>query len=242
MEPLRPIVLSSIHEEVQKRIKEYILSNELRPGDFIPSEPQLAKQLGVSRTVVREGLRSLESLGVIGSRRGAGRYVRSFSLGPLVDNLSYGMLFDMEDLEEIIAVRECLEAGFIADAIEGMQEDTLNQLRDWINKMRQKAAAGEDFLEEDLAFHATICRVTGNRLLMKLLDVFQAVYHNLRDQSLFTQPENFDVKLRDHVAILEAIEAKDAELARRRMIDHFDGIKERLRAARLRSEGRGRKG
>ena len=97
-------------------------------------------------------------------------------------------------------------------------------------------------MEEDLAFHATICRVTGNRLLMKLLDVFQAVYHNLRDQSLFTQPENFDVKLRDHVAILEAIEAKDAELARRRMIDHFDGIKERLRAARLRSEGRGRKG
>jgi len=242
MEPLRPIVLPSIHEEVQKRIKEYILTNELRPDASLPSEPQLSMQLGVSRTVVREALRSLESLGVIRSRRGAGRYVNSFNLDPIIDNLSYGMLFDMEDLEEIIAVRECLEAGFIADAIEAMHEDTLNQLRDWINKMREKTSAGEDFLEEDLAFHATICRVTGNRLLAKLLDVFQAVYHNLRDQSLFTQPENFDAKLRDHVAILEAIEAKDAELAQRRVTAHFNGIKERLGAARLRNGGRGQKG
>ena len=244
MEPLRPIVLSSMHEEVQKRIKEYILSNKLRPGDSLPSEPQLAKQLGVSRTVVREAVRSLESLGVIRSRRGAGRYVNSFSLDPIVDNLSYGMLFDTEDMQEIIAVRERLEAGFIADAITAMHDGTLNQLRDWINKMRQKAAAEEDFLEEDLAFHDAIYRVTGNRLLMKLLDVFQAVYHNLRDQSLFTPqlPEELDAKLQDHVAILQAIEAKDAELARRRMIDHFDGIKERLRAARLRNGGRGQKG
>ena len=244
MEPLRPIVLSSIHEEVQKRIKEYILTNELRPGDFIPSEPLLAKQLGVSRTVVREGLRSLESLGVIGSRRGAGRYVNSFNLDPIIDNLSYSMLFDTEDMQEIIAVRERLEAGFIAEAIEAMGEATLNQLRDWINKMRQKAAAGQDFLEEDLAFHDAIYQVTGNRLLVKLLDVFEAVYHNLRDQSLFTPqlPEELDAKLQDHVAILQAIEAKDTELAQRRMIAHFDGIKERLGAARLRNEGRGQKG
>ena len=233
-----------MHEEVQKRIKEYILTNELRPGDFIPSEPQIAEQLGVSRTVVREAVRSLESLGVIRSRRGAGRYVNSFSLDPIVDNLSYGMLFDTEDMQEIIAVRERLEAGFIADAIAAMQEDTLNQLRDWINKMRQKAASGEDFLDEDLAFHEAIYRVTGNRLLVKLLDVFEAVYHNLRDQSLFTAqlPEELYAKLQDKVAILGAIEAKDAELALRRVTAHFNGIKERLGAARLRNGGRGQKG
>jgi len=166
-------------------------TNELRPGDFIPSEPQLSKQLGVSRTVVREGLRSLESLGVIGSRRGAGRYVRGFSLAPIVDNLSYGMLFDTEDMQEIIAVRERLEAGFIGEAIEAVGETTLNRLRDQIEKMREKTAAGQDFLEEDLAFHDAIYRVTGNRLLVKLLDVFEAVYHNLRDQSLFTPPRNW---------------------------------------------------
>ena len=118
MKTIEPIELPSIHEEIQHRLKEYILANNLQAGAPLPSETQLAGQLGVSRAVVREALRSLESLGVIHSRRGAGRYVSQFNLDPVLQNLSYGMLFDVEDLQEIIDVRERLEASFLADAIE----------------------------------------------------------------------------------------------------------------------------
>ena len=142
METLKPIDLPSIHEEIQKRIKEYILANGLQPGDPLPSEPQLADQLGVSRAVVREALRSLEALGVIYSRRGAGRYVSRFNLDPIVQSLSYGMLFDMEDMEDILAVRERLEAGFMADAVPAMDQDTLNQMWRLGCQKQQKAAAG----------------------------------------------------------------------------------------------------
>lgn len=232
MEPLKPIDFPSIHQQVQGRIKEYILTNNLQPGDPLPSGPQLAEQLGVSRAVVREALRSLESVGVIYSRRGAGRYVSEFNLDPILQNLSYGMLFDTEELQEILAVRERLEAGFIADAIAAIDKDTLNQLRVLIAQMREKAAAGEHFLEADLAFHRTIYLVTGNRLLIKLLDVFRAVYQNLQDRSLRVT-RDLDAELRNHEQILQAIEAKDAELARQLLVDHFDGIKGRLKTARL---------
>ena len=198
--------------------------------------PQLAEQLGVSRAVVREALRSLEALGVIYSRRGAGRYVSKFNLDPILENLSYGMLFDVEDLQEIIAVRERLEVGFIADAIVAMDEETLTQIREAIDTMHHKGMAGEDFLAEDLTFHRLLYRVTGNRLLMKLLEIFRIVYQNLHQQSLGV-PRDIETELQNHKAILQAIEAKDITLAQQRMRIHFDGIKERLQTVRLINKG-----
>lgn len=234
MNQLRPIRSRTIHQEVQDRIKEYILSNGLRPGDPLPSETQLAEQLQVSRAMIREALRSLESLGVIRSRRGEGRYVNTFSLDPIVRNLNYSMLFDAEDVSDILDVRECLEAGFIGQAIAAMDEETLGRLRELIRQMQEKADHGMEFLEEDLAFHREIFRVVGNHLLLKLLDVFWDVYKSLRDQRLRVV-KNLQQEARNHAEILEAIEAGDAGLARQRLVDHFNGIKDRLRAAQLRS-------
>ena len=88
MKTIQPIQLPSVHIEIQNRIKEYIIANNLQPDDPLPSEPQLAEQLGVSRAVVRESLRSLEALGVIYSRRGAGRFVSRFNLDPILQNSS----------------------------------------------------------------------------------------------------------------------------------------------------------
>jgi len=232
MKTIQPIRMPSVHVEIQNRIKEYIIANNLQPNDPLPSEPQLAGQLGVSRAVVREALRSLEALGVIYSRRGAGRYVSQFNLDPILQNLSYGMLFDVEDLQEIIAVRERLEVGFIADAIAAIDEETLTQMREVMDTMYRKGIVGEDFLAEDLTFHRLLYRVTGNRLLIKLLDIFRVVYQNLHGQSLDV-PRDLEIELQNHKALLRAIEAKDITLAQQRMTKHFDGIKERLRTARV---------
>ena len=90
----------------------------------------------------------------------------------------------------------------------------------------------EDFLEEDLTFHRCLYQVTGNRLLIKLLDIFRAVYQNLHDQSLGVA-RGLELELHNHQEILQAIEAGDANLAQQRLTHHFDGIKERLSTARL---------
>ena len=232
MKTIEPIELPSIHEEIQHRLKEYILANNLQAGAPLPSETQLAGQLGVSRAVVREALRSLESLGVIHSRRGAGRYVSQFNLDPVLQNLSYGMLFDVEDLQEIIDVRERLEASFLADAIEAMDEATLNQMHDVLDRMESKATAGQEYLDEDLAFHRLIYLTTGNRLLIKLLDIFRFVYLNLHNQALGVA-QNSGAELQNHRAILQAVETKNVELAKQLLGNHFDGIKERLKSAKL---------
>ena len=212
MKGLRPIRTHSISDELQERIKEYVILNNLRPGDPIPTEAQLAEQFGVGRAVVREGLCALESLGVIHTKHGEGRYVSSFSLDPILQNLGYSMMVDVEDVEEILAVRQRLEVGFIGEAIAAMDEETLTQLRELLEKMRRKAARGEVYRQEDLKFHWLIYQKVGNRLLLKLLDVFWEVYKNLRDDSMIVAT-NLPAEAENHGAILQAIEAKQVEEA-----------------------------
>lgn len=230
MQKLRPIVTPTMHEEVQDRLKEYILVNQLKPGDPLPTEAQLAEQLGISRAAVREGLRSLESLGLIYSRRGEGRYVRNFNLDPILQNLNYSLLFDAEDLRQMIDVRERLEAGFVEEAIAHLDEDVLQQLRLLVAEMGQRARAGENFLDKDLEFHCTIYRPLGNQVLTKLLDIFCTIYKNLRDRSLLVTKDPV-AEVERHAKILQAIEARNAPLAQQLLCEHFGGIKERLYAA-----------
>jgi DNA-binding FadR family transcriptional regulator len=96
--------------------------------------------------------------------------------------------------------------------------------------MEQKAVAGQEYLDEDLAFHRCIFSMTGNRLLIKLLDIFRFVYQNLHNQSLGVA-QNSGTELQNHRAILQAVEAKNVELAKELLSAHFDGIKERLKTA-----------
>ena len=227
MQQMRLIKPHSIHEDVQEQIREHILVNKLRPGNPLPTEAQLSEKLGVSRTAVREALRSLESMGVIHSRQGGGRYVSAFSMEPVIQNLAYSMLCDIEDVKELLLVRERLEVSFVGDAIENMDEATLAELRQLIREIQAKARAGESFVPDDLAFHRAIYRVIGNHLLLKLLDIFWDVYRNLRDQSLQAVHDP-DVQARNHEAILGAIESKNVQLAQKCIVDHFDEIKRRL--------------
>jgi len=230
LQRIRPIDIPTMHEELQDRLKEYILANKLQAGDPLPTEAQLADQLGVSRAAVREGLRSLESLGLIYSRRGEGRYVRGFNLDPILENLHYSLLFDTEDAREMIEVREQLEIGFIGAAIAVMDSETLSDLRALVIAMRQRAQSGEYFLDKDLEFHATIYRPINNHVLSKLLDVFQAIYRNLRDRSLLVTRDPV-VEVNYHEEILGAIEARNPELARQLIHDHFMGVKQRISEA-----------
>ena len=84
-----------------------------RPGDALPAETELARQLGVGRNSVREAVKALESLGILEVRRGSGLFVRDFSLEPLLNSLPYAMMSDVDDLADVFEVRRILEVGVI---------------------------------------------------------------------------------------------------------------------------------
>jgi DNA-binding FadR family transcriptional regulator len=222
-----------LYRSVQDRIKRYIVEHELQGGDALPPETRLTRELGVSRSSVREAVKALESLGILETRPGRGLYVRPFSLDPILDNLAYSLLFDRDSIVELLDVREQLEVGLLPLAAGALSPAQLELLHGLVRRQREKAERGESPLEEDRFFHRTIMEATGNRLALKLLDVFWVVLLRARDRRLAVD-EAPQRTWRNHERILVALEQGDAAGAQRAMADHFTDIEERVRRAGLR--------
>jgi DNA-binding FadR family transcriptional regulator len=224
-----------LYRTVQDQIKRYIVEHDLHAGDALPPETHLVRDLGVSRPSVREAVKALESLGILETRPGKGLFVRPFSLDPILDNLAYSLLFDHSSIAELLEVREQLEVGLLPRAIAAMTADRMSALRGIVQRMQARAERGEPFPGEDRAFHRTLAEAAGNRLQLRLLDVFWVVFQRLRDRALqldAAPPRTW----RNHQRILDHVEAMDAPAAQRAMADHFDDLKLRLRAAEQRRQ------
>ncbi|MBA3414207.1 MAG: FadR family transcriptional regulator [Chloroflexia bacterium] len=228
---LKPLARpASLHRSVQDAIRAFILDNTLRAGDALPPETDLARQLGVSRNSVREAVKAMESLGILETRRGSGLYVRAFSFAPLLENLSYGLLFDLRELAELLDIRRVLETGLIAAAMAAMPPAALAALGRVVAEMGARADQGENFPDEDRRFHQVLFEPLGNRTLLTLLDVFWLTY---REATRHVDMGNPDPVLtyRDHAAIHAAVAAADVEGARAALDQHYAWIARRLELA-----------
>jgi len=221
MKPLTRAPL--LHVSVQESLRAYIDENGLTPGTLLPAEGELATQLGVSRNSLREGIKALESLGVLETRRGVGIFVKAFSFEPLLDNLAYGLGGALRQIEEVIEIRRTLEVGLIGKTIEVVGAEDIAELRSTVDRMRVHAERGETFAGDDQLFHRLLFRCQHNETLVRLIDVFWLAFYKASD---FVNLENLDpmATWRDHVAIVDAVEAKDLEEARRRLDRHYEGI------------------
>lgn len=231
LKPLaRPVPL---HRSVLDAIRAFILDNGLRAGDALPPETDLARQLGVSRNSVREAVKAMESLGILETRRGSGLFVRAFSFDPLLENLSYGLLFDLRELAELLEVRRALETGLVGETMRAMPAATVELLGRVVAEMGELAAKGKNYAEEDRRFHQVLFEPLANRTLLKLLDVFWLTYREASRQAEFQNPDLVST-YQDHAAISEAVAAGDIEGARAALDRHYAGIVHQLEQAQER--------
>jgi len=221
MKPLTRAPL--LHVSVQSSLRAYVDDNGLKPGALLPAESELAAQLGVSRNSLREGIKALESLGVLESRRGVGIFVKAFSFEPLLDNLAYGLGGALRQIEEVIEIRRTLEVGLISKTLDMIEDDDIAELRAAVERMRGHAERGEAFAADDQLFHTLLFRCQNNETLARLIDVFWLAFYKASD---FVNLENIDpvATWRDHAAIVDAIETRNLADVQMRLDRHYDGI------------------
>lgn len=226
IKPLKKAPL--LHVSVQESLRAYINDNSLEAGSPLPPEGELAQQLGVSRNSVREGIKALESVGVLESRRGIGVFVKAFSFEPLLDNLAYGLGSALRQIEEVIIIRRTLEVGLIEKTLACIGPQHIRELRDALDKMRERAEKGESFPDEDRLFHQLLFRCQENEILLRLLEVFWLAFYKASD---FVNLNNADPMQtwREHAAIVDAIEAGDLKAAQAQLDKHYDGIERVIR-------------
>lgn len=224
MKPIRPLKKApSLHVSVQESLRAYIAENGLQPGAPLPPEGELAQQLGVSRNSVREGVKALESVGVLEMRRGVGAFVKAFSFEPLLANLTYGLGDVLDQIEDVIAVRRALELGMIDQTLERIGPDDIRELRATLETMRERAERGEAFPDADRQFHLLLFRCLDNAVLTRLIEVFWLAFYRASNFTVLANPDPMQT-WRDHAAIVDAIEARDLAGVRARLDQHYEGI------------------
>jgi DNA-binding FadR family transcriptional regulator len=222
---LRNVKTGKLQDLVREQIRAYIINSGLKSGDQLPTESNLAEQLGISKTTVREALKALENVGILEARHGVGNFIKEFSYDAILENLPYSLETDVNSFEEIIEVRECLESHFLVRDMDKFDDQGIEDLRS-IYRVLEKTNSPDllkEAIEAHSAFHRALYRHSGNRLLIKLIGVFSTLQRNLVliNQYWTSDPDNF---LQQHRDIITAIERRDAQLAVRVMTSHFGDI------------------
>lgn len=222
--------------EVQEAVKNIILQRKLSTGDPLPTETELADELGIGRNSIREALKVLQAVGIVDIRHGFGTFVGRMSLAGLVDELAFHSRITLQEghnhLGHLIEIREVLETGLTLKLIDKVRDADLSPVAAVIAQMEAEAAVGEVSPETDKLFHDLLYRPLGNPLVGQLLGAFWDVYYQLRDDIGGPDETPVDVA-RKHRDIYSAVLENDRAAAVIAMRSHFDGVRARL--ARLRS-------
>jgi GntR family transcriptional regulator, transcriptional repressor for pyruvate dehydrogenase complex len=230
---LMPDVLQhrKLYEQVVERIRDRILSGELKSGDQLPNERSLGEQFGVSRTVIREAMKTLIENGLVEVRRGQGTFVVDSTADALKQSLRRMMgLASGQLVDEMVEVRELLEPEFAARAALRRDDVDVTALRDAIHEMELSLDDAEAFIEADNRFHIALAVATHNHLAPRLLDWVVDLLQELRGK-IFHVAGGPERGQRHHRAILAALEAGDAQGARQAMLAHLSQVSADGRAA-----------
>jgi GntR family transcriptional repressor for pyruvate dehydrogenase complex len=221
----------SLVSRVVEQIEGLIIEGRLRPGDQIPPENELARQLGVSRTVIREAMRTLIAKDLLQVRAGSGTVVSTPSGKSLAQSMAMLLRNDNSelDIDNVVQVRRLLEIEIAGLAAERRTAEDLARIEETLHQMAGTRDR-ESFATSDVDFHTALAMATHNELFVLLLD-------SISDVMLETRRTGYDVPgtpergLKYHRAIFDQITAGDPEEARRAMREHLAEGEETLRKA-----------
>jgi GntR family transcriptional repressor for pyruvate dehydrogenase complex len=219
-EPMR--AQGSLSSRIAARIQELISAEELKPGDRLPPERELAGMLGVSRASVREATRSLAAQGRLSIRHGQGIFIEASAT---TNRLRSSLLADEHDVDELYAMREVLEvpaAQWAAQNVTAKAAATLERSYARLADAIDRRAPWQELQRLDAAFHEAVVRIAGNKFLLRTLGVLnETIAAGM--QTTLRIPGRLDQSMADHGEILAAIRTGDSRRAGRASRSHIRG-------------------
>jgi GntR family transcriptional repressor for pyruvate dehydrogenase complex len=213
--------------DAAEKIKGLITEGAFAPGSRLPPERDLCLRLAVSRPTLREAIRSLDMMGVLQSRQGAGTYVTDLASITLAEPLRFIIGLNSRSLVELADVRRLLESGAAERAAGLIEPEELEELRATIDELRVHTMEPARFLELDVRFHRVIHIAARNGLLLALLDGMSGLAERSRTIT-GRQPGLLAASLRSHERIYEALVVHDRVAARLAMVEHLDEVRSAL--------------
>lgn len=208
-----------LYANVFQQLRARMLSKKMRPGDRIPTEKVLSEEMGVSRNVLREAMKSLELMGVVSSQPGRGTVLKDFDLEFVIQNVLFFCAGqDDNAVKEMLEIRKKLELSYMGQAYQTLGEKEIIGLRGAVDAIRERAMAGERYGKEDQQFHMMLFQNLGNSTLSSLLNAIWMVDLNLVGREQYTGSKQ---AIEAHERIVHGLEIRNQEMFEAGMLAHF---------------------
>jgi GntR family transcriptional regulator, transcriptional repressor for pyruvate dehydrogenase complex len=222
---------SRLYEQIVLQIEESVQRGDLKVGDQLPAERELAQQFGVSRTAVREAVKALREKGIVEAFPGRGTFI--------TNGTSYGIRQSLDRMVKsgqpdgfafLVEVREILEPEIASLAATRAQEQDLATMREAISVMDAARRDPDAYIEADLDFHLSLAEAAANPLILSLIDSIVGILREQR-MGIFSVEGGPERGQYHHKRIMEAIEHRDPQGAREAMKAHLGQVREDSRNA-----------
>jgi len=220
----RTVRTSRLFEQIVQQVEDSILSGQLKPGHQLPAERDLAQRFGVSRTAVREAVKTLREKGLVEAYSGRGTFVTNGTSQAIRHSLDLMIRFSQQEGSAHVAeLRQVLEPEIAALAAPRIEEQLLSTMREAVATMDRNLHDPDTYVEADLDFHLAMAEAVGNPLILSLLDSIVGLLREQRSR-IFKVDGGPERGQFHHKRILAAIEKRDPERAREAMRAHLKQV------------------
>lgn len=222
---LETVRRAHLSEDVVRQIREQIALGHLQAGDKLPPERELARKFHIGRSSVRDAMRSLQLMGLVRSRQGAGSVVCDVSADSLIAPLSRVLLDKRELVDELLDVRGILEPALAARAALRATAAEIERMEAILRRQEAKVRSGQPCVQEDSEFHYLVAVAARNTVVDRIVDLLMDLLRDSRARRLQV-PGRSERSLAGHERILAAIARHDPAAARAAMLRHLGEVGE----------------
>ncbi len=220
----RTVRTSRLFEQIVQQVEESILNGQLKPGDQLPAERDLAQRFGVSRTAVREAVKTLREKGLVEAYSGRGTFVTDGTSQAMRQSLDLLVRVNQQEGSLHLAeLRQVLEPEVAARAATRIDEQLLATMREAVAIMDRNLHYPDAYVEADLDFHLALAEAVGNPIILSLQDSIVGLLREQR-RRIFKVDGGPERGQFHHKRILAAVESRDPEAAREAMRAHLTQV------------------
>lgn len=218
---LKPVSRDTLTRQAAITLKKFIIVENLATGTQLPSERELSETLAVSRNIIREALSSLVAEGVVVKYAGKGTFVSDFDREGALTNLPLIIGKGEPSAQDLREARAALEIGSVGLIVQRVTDDEIQDLIAILEIYEQKHTEDKSTIKEDIDFHVGLLRATKNTVIMDMTPIITDVFRRTLAEDVSAIRRNPERIIVEHRRIIDALQARDIDAARKAMHAHF---------------------
>jgi GntR family transcriptional repressor for pyruvate dehydrogenase complex len=208
------VIKQSIPDSVSMQIQQLIAKRKLKPGDKLPSQRDLAEQLGIGRPAIREALKRLEAMGIVKVQHGKSSTIEKVDLGTIMGNV--GSLLELAPIEvlQLLEAKEIIESQCTELAAQRATENDLAEMKGYLEEMEKNKKNPRVHAEADYLFHFTIVKAANNPFIIEITKVLgKMIEKAIEETAIEDDSVGREKAMRYHRSLYRAIRQKDGKKA-----------------------------